>query len=143
VFHGHLDIDALGGAGFASQRTTGDDRRWNLAYYNGIELIFDPAETDEKIYTFILKDEILPPNPDNGREQSVVSWEFDFSKKDSHACDNQPRFHSIAIPWSALKPTYRGKPKPDAKPLAKDDVKRVSIMMRRYLVLLCLVMLVN
>jgi hypothetical protein len=30
-FHGVLDIETLGGAGFASQRTTGDDRKWDLS----------------------------------------------------------------------------------------------------------------
>ena len=28
----------LGGAGFASQRTTGDDRQWDLSDYAGIRL---------------------------------------------------------------------------------------------------------
>jgi hypothetical protein len=30
-FHGILDIETLGGAGFASQRTTGDERKWDLS----------------------------------------------------------------------------------------------------------------
>lgn len=37
-FHGTLDIKALGGAGFASQRTTGEDREWDLSDYVGIQL---------------------------------------------------------------------------------------------------------
>lgn len=37
-FHGELDIKTLGGAGFASQRTTGEDRDWNLSNYAGIVL---------------------------------------------------------------------------------------------------------
>lgn len=37
-FYGTLDIATLGGAGFASQRTTGDDRKWDLSDYAGIEL---------------------------------------------------------------------------------------------------------
>ncbi|KAK5085024.1 hypothetical protein LTR24_007290 [Lithohypha guttulata] len=132
IFDGHLDINTLGGAGFASQRTTGDDRHWDLTQYAGIELVFDSSGTDEKTYTFILKDELLPPNPENGREQSTVSWEFDFSKKDAHACHDVPRFHHISITWDVFKATYRGKPKADAKPLAKHDVKRMSIMMRSF-----------
>lgn len=37
-FYGELDIKTLGGAGFASQRTTDDDRIWDLSGYDGIEL---------------------------------------------------------------------------------------------------------
>ena len=37
-FHGNLDIDILGGAGFASQRTTGEDPLWDLSEYDGLEL---------------------------------------------------------------------------------------------------------
>lgn len=79
-----------------------------------------------------MKDELLPPNPENGREQSTISWEFDFSKKDSHVCHDEHHYNYLSIPWDAFKPTYRGKPKADTKPLAKDNIKRVSMMMRRY-----------
>jgi len=37
-FHGTLDIKTLGGAGFASQRTTGDGREWDLSGYVGISI---------------------------------------------------------------------------------------------------------
>ena len=37
-FNGTLDIETLGGAGFASQRTTSDDLELNLSDYAGIEL---------------------------------------------------------------------------------------------------------
>jgi hypothetical protein len=66
-FHSHLDIKTLGGAGFASQRTTELDREWNLDDYDGIQLLI--TEADTKQYTFILKDQLLPPNPETGREQ--------------------------------------------------------------------------
>src|SRR5690242_12339777 len=118
MFYGHLDIEALGGAGFASQRTTGDDRSWDLSGYHGIEIIFDPSKTDKKIYTFILKDELLLPDPISGRERSTVSWEFDIDKSTACACSDEPRFSQISIPWTSLKPMYRGKPKVDAKPLS-------------------------
>ncbi|CAN9223174.1 unnamed protein product [Alternaria alternata] len=65
-FHGNLDITTLGGAGFASQRTTGEDRTWDLSAYDG--------------YTLTLKDEILPLMPD-GREQSTISYEYDFESQ--------------------------------------------------------------
>ena len=37
-FHGVLDIETLGGAGFASQRTTGEDREYDLSEFAGIQL---------------------------------------------------------------------------------------------------------
>lgn len=74
VFNGNLDIKILSGAGFASQHTTGEDRSWDLSKYDGIELNID--KSDEKVYTLILKDELLPKRP-NGREQSTVSFEYD------------------------------------------------------------------
>ncbi|KAJ4986936.1 complex I intermediate-associated protein 30 [Stagonosporopsis vannaccii] len=119
-FHGNLDIKTLGGAGFASQRTVGDERSWDLSAYDGIHL--NVGKDDGKRYTFILKDEILPPMAD-GREQSTVSYEYDFS-----AAGN----YSVFIPWSELKPTYRGKEKSDAPPLNTKGIKRWSFMMRSF-----------
>jgi len=121
-FHGTLDTKTLGGAGFASQRTTGDDRSWDLSDYDGIHL--NLGKLDGKRYTLTLKDEILPRNPENGREQSTISYEYDFSSAPEEG---------LFIPWHALKATYRGKDKDDAAPLKTKDVKRFSIMMRRYL----------
>ena len=43
-FYGELDIKTLGGAGFASQRTTDDDRIWDLSGYDGIELAVVSAD---------------------------------------------------------------------------------------------------
>lgn len=59
---------------------------------------------------------------DDGREQSTISYEYVFSD----ATDE-----GLFVPWHALKPTYRGKEKSDAKPLNTAVVKRWSIMMRR------------
>ena len=42
-FNGELDIKTLGGAGFASQRTTGD-RTWDLSEHAGI--VLDVTESD-------------------------------------------------------------------------------------------------
>ena len=44
VFRGHLDVKTLGGAGFASQRTTGAETSWDLSEYDGIELQVDDAD---------------------------------------------------------------------------------------------------
>jgi Complex I intermediate-associated protein 30 (CIA30) len=97
-FHGHLDIQTLGGAGFASQRTTAS---WDFSSFDGIDLVLEDG--DDKVYTFILKDEIaqeLPYVGDFGgtrregegegtregegeREQATVSWECDFKVPES------------------------------------------------------------
>lgn len=116
VFHGDLDITALGGAGFASQRSV--QLSWDLAEYQGLSLRV--GEGDSKKYTIVLKDHILPKRPD-GRETSTISWEYNFEGSESETL----------IPWHELKPTYRGKPKPDAEPLNLSNVKRISIMCRR------------
>lgn len=122
-FYGNLDIKTLGGAGFASQRTTGDDRTWNLAAYDGILIqLARDQKADGKQYTFVLKDEILPLAPD-GREQSTISYEYDFKAAGSDV---------LFVPWSALRPTYRGKEKEGAPALKTGNVKRFSIMIRRF-----------
>jgi hypothetical protein len=118
-FHGTLDITTLGGAGFASQRTTGEGRNWDLSGYDGIELRI--ARGDGKRYTITLKNEAVPKQPD-GRQQSTLSWEYDF-----HADVEK----TIFIKWADFRATYRGKDKEDAKPLDLTSVKRFSIMMRR------------
>lgn len=131
TFCGNLDIKTLGGAGFASQRTTGDDRCWDVAQYDGIILSLDIAKSDNRKYTFILKDEILPLNPDNGREQSTTSWEFDFQLSYSPKSGNDDKIEEIKIAWDEFQPTYRGKKQTPKHPLRKDQVRRMSIMNRR------------
>ncbi|KAI9722354.1 MAG: hypothetical protein M1812_001826 [Candelaria pacifica] len=126
-FHGNLDIKTLGGAGFASQRTTGEERSWDLSAYDGIEL--DLVKADEKQYTLILKDELLPPNPDNGREQSTISYEYDFRFGASSAKDKSTK---LFVPWSDFKATYRGREQEDAPSLERSTIKRFSLMMRSF-----------
>src|SRR4051794_23779809 len=113
VFSGNLDIKTLGGAGFASQRTTGEDRIWDLSSYEG--LVLDVVRSDRKQYTVILKDELLPKSP-NGREQSTVSWEYDFSESDNDV-EGRRTGSKIFVKWEEFKPTYRGREKKDADPL--------------------------
>lgn len=125
VFHGNLDIETLGGAGFASQRTIGDDRSWNLSDYEGITLTL--GEADEKKYTFIIKDEILPPSS-SGREKSTLSYEYDFSIASTETKGET----EIFIAWKDLKATYRGKEKEDSPQLNNKNIKRFSIMMRSF-----------
>lgn len=125
VFHGNLDITTLGGAGFASQRTTDDSESgapWDLSRGGGVLLRL--GRGDGKRYTLTLKDEEASRRPD-GREQSTVSWEYDFVGRDNGEGSE------AYVPWSDFKPTYRGKARPDAKPLDLKSVKRFGIMMRR------------
>ncbi|EXJ68050.1 uncharacterized protein A1O5_08665 [Cladophialophora psammophila CBS 110553] len=134
-FHGTLDIDALGGAGFASQRTTGNDQHWDLSSFAGVEVSIDPLQSDDKVYTLILKDEILPPNPVGGREQSTTSWEYDFSTSKCRPGIDSPTTascQSVFIPWDHFKPTFRGKPTSRLEGLDLSDIKMVSIMIRRF-----------
>lgn len=121
IFKGNLDIETLGGAGFASQRTTGEGRNWDLSKYDG--MVLDIEKADGKQYTLILKGELLPKSP-NGREQSTISWEYDF-KADKEG-------EKVYVQWEEFKATYRGREKKDAKPLDLKHVKRISLMMRRY-----------
>lgn len=82
----------------------------------------------DKVYTFVLKDEILEKDPNTGREQSTISWEYDFSSKNESTAGTR----TIFIPWKSLKPTYRGKEKDDADPLNKKTIKRFSLLMRSH-----------
>ena len=120
VFRGFLDVTALGGAGFASQRTT-DPQTWDLSRYRG--LVVDVVAADDKHYVVSLKDEVPSRRPD-GRERSALSWELAFSgPRDDHG--------RVILLFSDFKPTYRGRPAPDAEPLDLANIRRISFMMRR------------
>jgi len=70
-----------------------------------------------------LKDELLPKSP-NGREQSTVSWEYDFKVEGTGGF--------VSVTWDEFKPTYRGREKKDVEPIDLKNIKRISLMMRRY-----------
>jgi hypothetical protein len=86
-------------------------------------IILDVAKTDGKRYVFVCKDDVKPKRPD-GREQSTVSWEYDFKPE----AEFQGK---VEMKLEDFKPTYRGKPKPEAEPIDWSGVKRFSILMRR------------
>lgn len=123
-FYGHLDTQTLGGAGFASQHSLGV-LDWDLSGYEGI--IVSVAEADGKRYALTLKDEI-PPKRGDGREEAGISWEAEFTVSEG---GSEIDLKTVFLPWTAFEPTYRGRPKPDAKPLDLSNVKRVGLMMRR------------
>lgn len=86
-------------------------------------------KADEKRYTFILKDSLLPPDPGNGREQSTISYEYDFTISPSTTRDEAT---TIFIAWKDFRATYRGKDKKEAPNLDRKKIKRVSLMQRRF-----------
>lgn len=103
-----------------TQRTVGI-LNLDVSEFDGLVLAVAEADADKR-FTLTLKDEVLPKR-DDGRDQSSISWEYDFTATPGR---------DVVIRWSDLKPTYRGRPKPDAKPLDTAGIKRVSFMMRRY-----------
>lgn len=123
-FYGSLDTTTLGGAGFASQHSRGIIDL-DLSAYDGI-VIAVKGSTDGKRYALTLKDCILPTR-DDGREQSTISWQAEFVPRSAGP---------VFLSWQAFKPTYRGRDKPDATPLDLAGIKRVGLMMRRYVCIL-------
>ncbi|KIV89082.1 hypothetical protein, variant 3 [Exophiala mesophila] len=110
-----------------------------MSAHQGIEIVWDPVQSDNRVYTLILKDELLPLNPDNGRQRSTVSWEYDFGGSQETATATTTAGGGVGsgpvvcfVPWSGLKPTYRGKPKEDAACLDVSSIKRISIMIRSF-----------
>lgn len=91
-------------------------------------MLLDLGKADSKTYTFVIKDTLLPKNPEDGREQSTISWEYDFSFAEDSV---QAESSFLYVPWKSLKATYRGKEKKDAGKLNTKAIKRFSLMMRR------------
>lgn len=129
VFNGNLDIKTLGGAGFASQRTVSDGASWDLSSYDGIEVVI--KNSDAKQYTFNIKDELLPRDPNTGREQSTISYEFDF-RVPPPSSRRHSKEYKLWIPWKQLSATYRGREKKDAPKLKTESIKRFGIMCRSF-----------
>lgn len=118
-FYGNLDTSTLGGAGFASQYSAGA-LELDLSHWEGI--VIDVAESsDGKRYALTIKDNV-PPRREDGRLKSTVTWEAEFKP-------NGPG--KIFLGWDDFKATYRGKDRPDEKPLDRANIQRIGIMMRR------------
>ena len=122
LFHGDLDTRALGGAGFASQRTVDEPGRvWDLRGYEGVEVEW--AEGDGKVYTLVLKDEVQGERGD-GRARSGVCWEVEVR------CVGEGG--RMWLPWEGFRPTYRGREWPGAGELKTGGIVRVGVMMRSF-----------
>ncbi|KAF8428704.1 hypothetical protein EV426DRAFT_585500 [Tirmania nivea] len=153
TFHGNLDTKTLGGAGFASQRTVGDDRGWDLRDYYGIEVIVlipssnaglielgngpTPAPIKERIYTIVVKDCIIRGELDAGKE---VSWEWNFKPKFGeekleevgHHREKGPAKQYFKANWGDFKAFNRGRPVDGGKKLDAGKIKRFNIMIRSF-----------
>ncbi|MCJ1338181.1 hypothetical protein MMC09_003466 [Bachmanniomyces sp. S44760] len=127
LFSGTLDIKTLGGAGFASQTTSLNDKIWDLGGYDGLEIVLGAG--DGKRYTLILKDELPEGQRDDGREKSGVNWEYDLTVPPS--ADGVVVEKRVFVRWGDFKPTYRGREMKDAKPLKTRSIRKFSFMMRR------------
>lgn len=95
---------------------------WDLSSYDGIQV--DVVKGDGKRYTLIVKDTVPEDKRGTGREKASVNWEYDFEAGEDKS--------EIWVPWSSFKAVYRGVEKPDAAPLRTEDVKRFTLMFRRY-----------
>ncbi|KAL8781921.1 MAG: hypothetical protein Q9194_000114 [Teloschistes cf. exilis] len=144
LFEGHLDIETLGGAGFASQfqsaalvaPNSGDedaarDGVWDLSVYNGIELVVGSG--DSKRYTFTLKDELPQDKRNDGRDKAGINWEADFSLGTGSELTSREGTQEkvIWIPWEALKATFRGRENGDGRKLNIRKIRRIGLMIRR------------
>ncbi|KAI4127443.1 MAG: hypothetical protein LQ338_003213 [Usnochroma carphineum] len=141
-FDGHLDIETLGGAGFASQfqsaaseqddGATASDAVWDLSAYSGLEI--DVASGDGKGYTFILKDEKPQDKRDDGRGRAGINWEagFRLNRNGEDGDGRQEVGCRVWVPWTALKATYRGKEKEDAGKLKTGEIRQLGFMMRSH-----------
>lgn len=87
---------------------------------------------DGKRYTLIIKDEVPDEQREDGREKSSVNWEYDFEGGGEKVV--------IWVPWGSFKAVYRGVEKPDAGSLKTGEIKRFSLMCRRYVILLNLIL---
>ena len=129
-FRGHLDTTALGGAGFASQRSAGR-LAWDLSSYEGGLVVGVLGAGDaEKRYLVTLKDDI-PPRRDDGREGSGVSWEAEFCAAGGGGSGDDGPPEEVRLAWGDFVPTYRGRKVDGAKPLDLSGIKRIGLMMRR------------
>lgn len=100
---------------------------WDLSAYDGLEL--DIAEADEKLYTIVLKNSLLPSRPD-GREQSSLSWQTEFRVAGSG---------KVILRWKDFRPTYRGKEVDNADHLDLKSIRRLQIMIRRYVIFVSMI----
>jgi hypothetical protein len=92
-------------------------------------LSFQVLNHSGKHYTFNIKDTLLPVDPVTGREQSTISYEYDFQIPENATLTKK---NELFIPWESFNATYRGRPKEDAPKLNTTSIRQLSIMMRSF-----------
>lgn len=82
----------------------------------------------------ILKDEKSQDKRDDSREKAGLNWEAEFiaNKGSQGPAGEDVVGKKVWIPWSDLKPTYRGKKKEDAGKFKPSEIRRIGFMMRRF-----------
>ena len=96
------------------------------------------GEGDGKVYTLILKDEEAAGKREDGREKAGVNWEVDITVGDGDEEEKGEKEvgggegTKVWVPWEEFTATYRGKEKTDAGELRKGQVRRIGLMMRRW-----------
>ena len=144
-FTGFLDTTTLGGAGFASQSYTKDEKGFpgnplDKEKFSGLRLVINtipPPHIESASkgqpgggkgpvtkYVLNLKTELPKKRPD-GRSESAIVYEAAFTAPDSANGNSS----SIDTEWSDFKATFRGRPA-EAAPLDPSKVKEWSIMAR-------------
>lgn len=141
-FYGTLDYQALGGSGFASQRTVDGWAGVDLSAYDRVVLevvsitATATAGGKNKTYSLNLKDTI--PETVNGVEQAGISWEYNFQVAAAAAGSaattetGTTTYEQVEVLFEDLVPTYRGSVLNDTTPLNLAAIKRVNFMIRRY-----------
>ena len=86
----------------------------------------------------------MPGKRDGEREKAGISWEVEFragqkkeaEKEEGVGSDTSKRGEPVSsmvwVPWKDFTATYRGKEQKDAGKLKTGEVRKVGIMMRRY-----------
>lgn len=137
-FYRTLDYEALGGSGFASQRTVDGWAGVDLSAYDRVVLEVSTATTtagggnsttNNKTYSLNIKDTI--PEMVNGVEQAGISWEYNFQVAGSATAGTETTYEQVEVLFEDLVPTYRGSVLNDTTPLNLAGIKRVNFMIRR------------
>ncbi|TPX42504.1 hypothetical protein SeLEV6574_g05569 [Synchytrium endobioticum] len=124
IFSGNLDVKALGGAGFASQRSTllPPGQFYDVSGYNAIAIHI--LRGDGREYAFNIKNIEGERTPD-GRVNSSIEYKTTFQTvKDQEGL--------YITKFRDFKPYYRGRPAEDAKPLDTSKITSFSIMCQSF-----------
>ncbi|CDZ97887.1 NADH:ubiquinone oxidoreductase intermediate-associated protein 30 [Phaffia rhodozyma] len=154
-FYGTLDINTLGGAGFASQTyifPSSDPLQLPIEIYSGLSVSLSPTPSSSSIspaspsseeipqtLTLVLKTQEATQRPD-GRLSSTVSYEAQLHlpsfnilyipSSSLSSSEKEQTTKPVFIPFDSFKPSYRGRTPPDAKPLDPSSISSISLMCR-------------